>query len=176
MHGHVAWNTPSDHYRQLVEIPSNQANPRDSSPEKGKAPKKKPRTITDLVTEQYASKDAEPNPNDSSSNFFDSRASTTTTKVPLNDTSTADGKAVPKKPARRRNSSKSGTEKERPTLSQDQGKHLRELPLSQSLLQKSYSALLLQRRVYSSKMSCSEHQVSLRSKSRPPWYDRSSSQ
>ncbi|CAN9224960.1 unnamed protein product [Alternaria alternata] len=98
---------------ELIEIPSNQANPRDSSPEKGKAPKKKPRTITDLVTEQYASKDAEPNPNDSSSNFFDSRASTITTKVPLNDTYTADGKAVPKKPARRRNSSKPGTEKEK---------------------------------------------------------------
>lgn len=113
MHGHVAWNTLADHYRQLVEIPSNQDNFRDSSPEKGKAPKKKPRTITDLVTEQYALKDAEPNPNDSSSNFFDSRASTTTTKVPLNDTSTADGKAVPKKQVRRRSSSKSGTEKEK---------------------------------------------------------------
>ncbi|KAL1798457.1 hypothetical protein ACET3X_002494 [Alternaria dauci] len=98
---------------ELVEIPSNQANSRDSSPEKGKAPKKKPRTITDLVTEQYALKDAEPNPNDSSNNFFEPRAATTTTKVPLNDTSTADGSAVKKKPTRRRNSSKSGTEKEK---------------------------------------------------------------
>ncbi|KAF5853728.1 hypothetical protein GGP41_006545 [Bipolaris sorokiniana] len=34
---------------ELVEIPGNQTNSRDSSPEKGKAPKKKPRTITDLA-------------------------------------------------------------------------------------------------------------------------------
>ncbi|KAG9194399.1 hypothetical protein G6011_04434 [Alternaria panax] len=99
---------------ELVEIPSNQINSRDSSPEKGKAPKKKPRTITDLVTEQYALKDAEPDLNDISNNFFESRASTTTTKVPLNDTATADRSAVPKKPGKRRNSSKSGTEKADP--------------------------------------------------------------
>jgi hypothetical protein len=112
--GPIAWNNFADHHRQLVEIPSNQANSRDSSPEKGKAPKKKPRTITDLVTKQYALKDAEPNPNDATSNFFESRSSTTTTTVPLNDTATTDGSVVPKKPVRRRNSSKSGTEKADP--------------------------------------------------------------
>ncbi|KAI4660117.1 uncharacterized protein J4E79_005921 [Alternaria viburni] len=99
---------------ELVEIPNNNTNSRDSSPEKGKAPKKKPRTITDLVTEQYALKDAQPVPDDATSNFFESRASTTTTKVPLNDASAADGDAAPKKPVRRRNSSKSGTEKADP--------------------------------------------------------------
>lgn len=99
---------------ELVEIPSNNTNSRDSSPEKGKALKKKPRTITDLVTEQYALKDAQPVPDDATSNFFESRASTTTTKVLLNDGPTVDGDAVSKKPVRRRNSSKSGTEKADP--------------------------------------------------------------
>jgi hypothetical protein len=99
---------------ELVEIPSNNTNSRDSSPEKGKAPKKKPRTITDLVTEQYALKDAEPISNNPTSDFFESRTSTTTTRVPLNDASTADGDAASKKPVRRRNSSKSGTGKADP--------------------------------------------------------------
>jgi hypothetical protein len=59
-------------------------------------------------------KDTEPNPNNVTSNFFESQALTTTKKVPLNDTATTDGSAVPKKPVRRRNSSKSGTEKADP--------------------------------------------------------------
>jgi hypothetical protein len=84
---------------ELVEIPSNQTNPRDTSPEKGKAPKKKPRTITDLVTEQYAQKSVEPEA--VTSNFFSPR--TTVTKVPLNDTPDA----PPKKAPRKRNNSKS---------------------------------------------------------------------
>jgi hypothetical protein len=91
---------------ELVEIPSNQINSREQSPEKGKAPKKKPRTITDLVTEQYARKSVEPEA--ATSNFFSPR--TTVTKVPLNDTPDA----APKKAPRKRNTSKSGSEKADP--------------------------------------------------------------
>jgi hypothetical protein len=85
---------------ELVEIPSNQTTFRDTSPEKGKAPKKKPRTITDLVTGQYAPKEAEPEP--VRSDFFSPRTTTTVTKVPLNDTPDA----APKKAPRKRNTSK----------------------------------------------------------------------
>ncbi|RAR09311.1 hypothetical protein DDE82_001822 [Stemphylium lycopersici] len=94
---------------ELVEIPSNQAHSRDSSPEKGKAPKKKPRTITDLVTGQYGPRDDEVDPNTVTSNFFEPRTSTTT--VPLNDTPAPDSNAPPKKPPRKRNSSKAKADK-----------------------------------------------------------------
>ncbi|CAO2649802.1 Nn.00g010940.m01.CDS01 [Neocucurbitaria sp. VM-36] len=68
---------------ELVELPSNRAISRNSSPEKGKAPKKKARTITDLVTGQYAPKDPSPDPQAVASDFF--QPQTMTTKVPLND-------------------------------------------------------------------------------------------
>ncbi|KAI8932439.1 hypothetical protein NX059_010625 [Plenodomus lindquistii] len=94
---------------ELMEIPGYQTNSRNSSPEKGKAPKKKPRTITDIVTEQYAQKEPSPDANAVTSNFLDARP--TTTKVPLNDVFANDGAVPPKKAPRRRNSSKSESEK-----------------------------------------------------------------
>jgi hypothetical protein len=99
---------------ELFEVPNNQANSRESSPEKGKAPKKKPRTITDLVTGQYGPRDVELDPNAVTSNFFESRA--TVTKVPLNDTSAPDAgaDAAPKKAPRKRNTSKSASDKAEP--------------------------------------------------------------
>ncbi|PVI00394.1 hypothetical protein DM02DRAFT_614386 [Periconia macrospinosa] len=94
---------------ELIDVPGNQAASRQSSPEKGKAPKKKARTITDLVTEQYAPKDAEtePEPAVITSNFFSPRTATTTTKLPLNDTTNT----TAAKPARKkRTSSKPSSE------------------------------------------------------------------
>ncbi|KAF1940123.1 structure-specific endonuclease subunit SLX4 [Clathrospora elynae] len=96
---------------ELVEIPSNQVNSRESSPEKDKAPKKKPRTITDLVTGQYAPRDAESDPNAATSNFFE--PCPTVIKVPLNDTSAPNAEAATKKPPRKR-ASKSASEKAEP--------------------------------------------------------------
>lgn len=89
---------------QLVEVPGNQNNSRDSSPEKGKAPKKKPRTITDLVTGQYGPGDKESDSNATKDNFFEPRISTTT--VPLNDTPAHDTNAPTEKPSRKRRSPK----------------------------------------------------------------------
>ncbi|KAH9862861.1 hypothetical protein J1614_010954 [Plenodomus biglobosus] len=96
---------------ELVDIPGHQTNSRNSSPEKGKARKKKPRTITDIVTDQYASKEASP-PDAVASNFFDARSATT--KMPLNDVSAPDGIILPKKVPRKRNTSKSESEKAGP--------------------------------------------------------------
>ncbi|KAF1846193.1 uncharacterized protein K460DRAFT_355904 [Cucurbitaria berberidis CBS 394.84] len=93
---------------ELVEVPSNQTNSRNSSPEKGKAPKKKVRTITDLVTGQYGPKDPNFDPQAMTSDFFQLR--TTATKVPLNDTSALDADAPPKKAPHKRSKSKSDTE------------------------------------------------------------------
>ncbi|KAF2848464.1 hypothetical protein T440DRAFT_509374 [Plenodomus tracheiphilus IPT5] len=93
---------------ELVDIPGHQANSRNSSPDKGKAPKKKPRTITDIVTEQYASKELPPDQNAVTSNTFDAKS--TMTKVPLNDVVASDSGAPFKKPPRRRNNSKSDSE------------------------------------------------------------------
>lgn len=92
---------------ELVELPGAQTTSRASSPEKGKAPKKKPRTITDLVTEQYASKAAGSDVLDVTSNFFSPR--TNTTKVPLNDAN-GELQALQKKPARKRSKSRDGSE------------------------------------------------------------------
>ncbi|USP76325.1 hypothetical protein yc1106_03599 [Curvularia clavata] len=94
---------------ELVEIPGNQTNFRDSSPEKGKAPKKKPRTITDLVTGQYGPRDEESDLNTAKNDFFVARTSTTT--VPLNDTTMADTNAQPRKQLRKRSSPEALTEK-----------------------------------------------------------------
>ncbi|KAJ6205926.1 hypothetical protein PSV09DRAFT_1196462, partial [Bipolaris maydis] len=93
---------------ELVEIPGNQTNSRDSSPEKGKAPKKKPRTITDLVTGQYGQKDKESDPNNVLGNFFEPRTSTT---VPLNDMDAPDTNSPQKKSSRKRKSPKAPAEK-----------------------------------------------------------------
>ncbi|XP_014557444.1 hypothetical protein COCVIDRAFT_97231 [Bipolaris victoriae FI3] len=97
---------------ELVEIPGNQTNSRDSSPEKGKAPKKKPRTITDLVTGQYGQIDEESDPNNALENFFEPR--TSTTAVPLNDMATSGTNSPQKKLPRKRNSPKAPAEKGEP--------------------------------------------------------------
>ncbi|KAF2678862.1 hypothetical protein K458DRAFT_480656 [Lentithecium fluviatile CBS 122367] len=98
---------------ELVDVPGNQVSSRQSSPEKGKAPKKKPRTITDLVTEQYAPKPAHADEVAVTSNFFSARTTTTTvTKVPLNDTTDSTTVKASKKPARKRSTSKSASETE----------------------------------------------------------------
>jgi hypothetical protein len=94
---------------KLVEVPSNQGNSRNSSPEKGKAPKKKPRTITDIAMEQYQTKTVDLASPDVASNLFDSR--TTVSKVPLNDAVAPVGDAPRKKPTRKRSTSKTDTEK-----------------------------------------------------------------
>jgi hypothetical protein len=56
--------------KQLLDLPEKHTNSRASSPDKGKAPKKKPRTITDLVTGQYAPKDPVPDSDAITSDFF----------------------------------------------------------------------------------------------------------
>ncbi|PSN64976.1 hypothetical protein BS50DRAFT_611200 [Corynespora cassiicola Philippines] len=94
---------------ELVDVPSNHAGKRSASPEKAKAPKKKPRTITDLVTGNYAVQDLVTESEPNTSNLFVSKASTT--KIPLNDV------AVPEpeksaKPARKRSTSKDTAEKD----------------------------------------------------------------
>jgi hypothetical protein len=84
---------------QLVDIPGNQAASRQSSPDRG-APKKKARTITDYVTDQYAPKPTTTEPEAITSNFFSSYSGTTTTtvtKVPLNDTTNTNGTKAPRK-------------------------------------------------------------------------------
>ncbi|KAF1364190.1 hypothetical protein EJ07DRAFT_151493 [Lizonia empirigonia] len=91
---------------ELVELPGVQTTSRATSPEKGKAPKKKPRTITDLVTGQYAPKYADADVQDTTSGFFSPR--TSTTKVPLNDVADAD--VSRKKPTRQRSKSKDNPE------------------------------------------------------------------
>ncbi|CAI6337887.1 unnamed protein product [Periconia digitata] len=108
---------------ELIEVPEIQPASRQSSPEKGKAPKKKARTITDLVTEQYAPKSAEPQPATVTSNFFSPRPTTTTstttitttTKLPLNDTTnTSTVKPARKKRATSKPSSENGEKKKKP--------------------------------------------------------------
>lgn len=94
---------------ELVELPGVQIASRASSPEKGKAPKKKPRTITDLVTGQYATKDDVAAADAITSDFFSPR--TTTSKVPLNDVAPPDADDQLKRPVRRRSKAKDGSEK-----------------------------------------------------------------
>ncbi|KAF2822504.1 structure-specific endonuclease subunit SLX4 [Ophiobolus disseminans] len=94
---------------ELVDLPGNQSNSRNSSPEKGKAPKKKARTITDRATEQYQSRTVDLGPSGATSDLF--QPQTTVTKVPLNDTTTSNGGPPPKKPPRKRSTSKSDSEK-----------------------------------------------------------------
>lgn len=92
-----------------MDMPANAVNSPNISPTKGKVPKKKPRTITDLVTGQYASKDTASEHPAVMGDFFGS--CTTTTKVPLNDASTATSEKAPKKLTRSRSSSKSSEKK-----------------------------------------------------------------
>ena len=92
-----------------MQVHCNQINSRESSPEKGKAPKKKPRTITDLVTEQYAARDAELDKNGATGVFF--APQTSTIKIPLNDTPARDAHAPLKKPPRKRSAAKSASDK-----------------------------------------------------------------
>ena len=61
------------------------------------------------MTGQYGPRDDEADPNAVTSNFFEPRTSTTT--VPLNDTLAPDSNAPPKKPLRKRNSSKAKADK-----------------------------------------------------------------
>lgn len=93
---------------QLVEVRGNQAAPRPPSPEKGRASKRKARTITDLVTRQYIPKDPNAEATSVTSDFFAPR--TTTTKVPLNDSTEHDA-TNPTKPTRKRSSSKTASGK-----------------------------------------------------------------
>ncbi|KAH6055083.1 structure-specific endonuclease subunit SLX4 [Parastagonospora nodorum] len=96
---------------ELLDVPGNQTTSRNSSPEKGKAPKKKPRTITDIATEQYQHRAAQLDQSDVASDFFQSH--TAVTKVPLNDASLPNGDAPTKKPPRKRSTSKPASEKEK---------------------------------------------------------------
>jgi len=89
---------------ELVELPGVQTTSRASSPEKGKAPKKKPRTITDLVTGQYAPKDTNVEAQAVTSDFFSPR--TSTSKVSLNDIAQAHIEGAQKKPPRKRSKPK----------------------------------------------------------------------
>ncbi|KAJ4351889.1 5'-flap endonuclease [Didymosphaeria variabile] len=98
---------------ELVDLPVNHGASRQASPEKGKAPKKKPRTITDLVTGQYAPPQPQLDSPEVTSDFFTRRATmvTKTTKVQLNDTGDADSTKTSQKPVRKRSISKSASEK-----------------------------------------------------------------
>ncbi|KAL1596581.1 5'-flap endonuclease [Paraconiothyrium brasiliense] len=98
---------------ELVDLPVNHGPSRQASPEKGKAPKKKPRTITDLVTGQYAPQQPQVDSPEVTSDFFARRTATVTKtiKVPLNDTGDADSTKNLKKPVRKRSTSKSASEK-----------------------------------------------------------------
>lgn len=93
---------------ELVEVPGAQTNFRASSPEKSKAPKKKPRTITDLVTGQYAPKEVIVDAQNATSDFFSPRKSMM--KAPLNDIAVPSAEAHPKKLSRKCSQSKDGTE------------------------------------------------------------------
>jgi hypothetical protein len=97
---------------ELIDLPGVQTNSRASSPEKGKAPKKKPRTITDLVTGQYAPKEVDVDAQAVTSDFFSPRASTT--KVPLNDVSAPAAEPLQKKAPRKRSKTSDGSEKAEP--------------------------------------------------------------
>ncbi|OSS52903.1 hypothetical protein B5807_02310 [Epicoccum nigrum] len=93
---------------QLAELPGVQAASRASSPEKGKAPKKKARTITDLVTGQYAPKDVISDQQPVTRDFFSPR--TTISKIPPSDVSTSNVEGPAKEPPRKRSKSRDGSE------------------------------------------------------------------
>jgi hypothetical protein len=93
-----------------VEVPGNQSavSSRNTSPEKGKGPKKKPRTLTDFVTAQYAPAQPPPRLDHPVSTFFNSH----TKKLPLNDTHGDSAKGTSSKPMRRKLSSEKSTKGE----------------------------------------------------------------
>ncbi|KAF2439885.1 hypothetical protein P171DRAFT_476298 [Karstenula rhodostoma CBS 690.94] len=97
---------------ELLDLPNHQVVSRQASPEKGKAPKKKPRTITDLVTGQYAPQQPPPDSPEVTSTFFTRRATAVTkaTKMPLNDVADEDSTKASKKPVRKRSTSKPAPE------------------------------------------------------------------
>ncbi|KAH8723837.1 hypothetical protein GQ44DRAFT_709709 [Phaeosphaeriaceae sp. PMI808] len=97
---------------ELIDVASHQTVSRNSSPEKGKAPKKKARTITDIATKQYQIHNVNTGPTDGISDFFEPQA--VVTKVPLNDVTVSDSDIIPRKPARKRSKSKPGTENAKP--------------------------------------------------------------
>ncbi|KAH7120869.1 hypothetical protein B0J11DRAFT_532811 [Dendryphion nanum] len=86
---------------ELIDVPDPQPGTRNPSPVKGKAPKRKARTITDIVTEQYAVQTDTPQMD----NVFQSR--TTTTSIPLNDITNQPREKDLSKPAKKRRVSKS---------------------------------------------------------------------
>jgi hypothetical protein len=88
----------------LIDVPGNLPASRNSSPERSKASKKKARTITDLVTGQYAPEPAVSDTSIGTSNCFS--PSTTTTKIPLNDVSNLPTGKPKKTTVRKRASSK----------------------------------------------------------------------
>lgn len=134
---------------QLVGVPANGAT-RQISPTKGKAPKKKARTITDLVTGQYAPQPIPESP-DVTSDFFARRTSTVTetTKVPLNDTTAAESSKANKKPVRRRSSSKArsddGEGKPKPKPRKAASKAAKPKPVAEKLLSPSSAAFRVSR-------------------------------
>lgn len=96
----------------MIDVSNDHGASRQISPDKGKAPKKKARTITDLVTGQYAPAPI-PESSQVTSDFFARRTptATKTTKVPLNDTTDGELSIANRKPVRKRSTSKEGSEK-----------------------------------------------------------------
>ncbi|KAF2257793.1 hypothetical protein CC78DRAFT_622335 [Lojkania enalia] len=93
---------------ELVAVSRNRKISRSSSPTKVVAPKKKARTITDLVTGQYAPKDAVVAPSVVASEFFSPQ---TVMKVPLKDISSSTTSNATLGASRKRSNSKSSTKK-----------------------------------------------------------------
>ncbi|KAF2205530.1 hypothetical protein GQ43DRAFT_477320 [Delitschia confertaspora ATCC 74209] len=84
---------------ELVDIPGNHSGSREIFAEKGKAPKKKARTITDLVTAQYETNPQLRDPEATAGTFF---SKTRTTTVPLKDSPRPNPKqARPKAPCQK---------------------------------------------------------------------------
>ncbi|KAF2876012.1 hypothetical protein BDV95DRAFT_563211 [Massariosphaeria phaeospora] len=84
----------------LVVVPGNELVLHNPSPDKAKVSKKKVRTITDLVTGQYANQSADPSPPVPTTDFFSPRK--TTTKVALNDVPAPDTTKTSSKPRKPR--------------------------------------------------------------------------
>ncbi|KAF2729603.1 hypothetical protein EJ04DRAFT_588517 [Polyplosphaeria fusca] len=125
---------------ELVNIPSGKSDSRNASPKKGKAPKKKARTITDLVTGQYAPKEILSPRTSAASDFFSPQDATT--KVPLNDVAGSIVKDAPK-PRRKRSTSKSAASHEKTKSSKTTMKTTKPRVLSEKLLSPASAALRL---------------------------------
>ncbi|KAF2177084.1 hypothetical protein K469DRAFT_742694 [Zopfia rhizophila CBS 207.26] len=92
---------------ELVDVPGNQSVSRNTSPKKGKVPKKKARTITDLVTAQYDPKNPANDTPPVRSEIFCSHATTVPTKPPAPDLP----EFTAAKPIRKRSSSKKASDR-----------------------------------------------------------------